>query len=97
MQKVEQPREESVLLPAVGKAGRVDPPKPSDTRHGVIGYGICPDGISSCFSPVLPPCAFISSFWNSNADSVSLYIESLWFICLIILFYRVFQLKDCHE
>lgn len=44
---------------AVSNAGRMEPSKPCDIRHGVPEFGICPVGFQSSFGhsiPSLCPC-----------------------------------------
>lgn len=46
------------------QAGRAASSKPSDSRDGVTGLGVCPAGSESCFGLVIPP------FCSGNLYSV---------------------------
>lgn len=56
-------REKYVVI--VNKAGRSGKSEVSiDFGHGVIGFGVCPAGFWSYFSPVFPHHALFIPFWN---------------------------------
>lgn len=60
------------------KAGGTALSKPFDTGHGVIGFGICPEGFQFYFGSVfftMPPPD--THFWNSNVYSVPLDVGSI--------------------
>lgn len=49
---------------ADSKDGSVGPSNPSDIRHGITGFGVCPDRFQFCFGVVFLHYASFPCFWN---------------------------------
>lgn len=73
------------------KAERMEPSKPFDIRHGVTGFGICPDRFWFCFGIAFLHCASFPCF----LDGILFCAIVCWkyVICIFVWFYRGLHLR----